>query len=270
MIILGKKQTDRIDSLLSALSPASVRTVLYELSDAQYASFSSSLLPGTHNIAGVRLPILRKIAGRIARLDWRSFLQESWALAHETEGRDVLFEEKMLHGMILGCAKNVELDELFHYCTYHINSLDNWSVCDSFCSSLKTAKKSPLHAEYVANFLKPYFVLPDIPINEFKVRFALVMLISCFLNAENLENIFEQIAKTSHSGYYVKTAKAWLLSMCYVYYPSAAEPVLLSGTKDNRPLNLDEFTWRKAIQKTAESKRCTEEQRKKLSTVLRG
>jgi len=253
-----------LDSL-PVLSPAAVKSILLEIAEEQYGKFSSSLLPGTQHIAGVRLPFLRTIAKHITRSDWRSFLQESWALAYESHGTDVLFEEKMLHGMILGCVSKVDIDELFHYCSYHIKSIDNWSLCDSFCSGLKTAKKSPAHADFVWNFLQPYFVLPDIPSTEFQVRFALVMLLSSFLQEENLEKIFDQIAKTTHSGYYVKMAKAWLLSMCYVHFPSLCRPLFISAQEGEIPLNLDEFTWKKTIQKIKESKRCTIEQRKEIS-----
>lgn len=242
----------------------SIRGILHDLADENYRKFSSSLLPGTKNILGVRLPFIRKLAKKIAREDWRLFLQESWARAYETKGEDVLFEEKMLHGMILGYVRNVNLDELFHYCRYQIHAVDNWSLCDSFCSSLKTAKKSPAHADFVWNFLQPYFVLPDIPTNEFQVRFALVMLLTSFLSEENIGKIFEQIAKTTHSGYYVKMAKAWVLSMCYVQYPHVSGPLLFSENRCSRNLNLDEFTWKKTIQKIGESKRCIIEQKKAI------
>lgn len=252
---------------LTKITPEEVRCFLLDLSEEKYRDFSSSLLPGTERIIGVRLPLLRKTAQKIARDDWRLFLRDSWALAYESGGEDVLFEEKMLHGFILGSVSKVDLDELFHYCTYHIKSIDNWSLCDSFCSSLKTAKKSEAHAEYVWNFLQPYFVLPDIPSNEFQVRFALVMLLSSFLQEENLEKIFEQIAKTTHSGYYVKMAKAWLLSMCYVHFPSVCSPLFLSEEKGRYPFNLDEFTWNKTIQKIKESKLCTDNMKRELSNI---
>lgn len=252
---------------LAKITPEEVRSFFLTLAEDKYRDFSSSLLPGTERIIGVRLPLIRKTAQKIARGDWRLFLQESWALAYESGGEDVLFEEKMLHGMILGSVRNADLDEFFHYCAYYIRTIDNWSLCDSFCSSLKTAKKAAAHADYVWNFLQPYFVLPDIPSNEFQVRFALVMLISSFLQEENLEKIFDQIAKTLHSGYYVKTAKAWLLSMCYVHFPPVCRPVFSAFEKGRYPFNLDEFTWKKTIQKIKESKLCTDNMKRELSNI---
>ena len=52
---------------------ASIHEQLLALSEPEFQKFSSSLLPGTSNILGVRLPILRKLAkknnqGRLARL----------------------------------------------------------------------------------------------------------------------------------------------------------------------------------------------------------
>ena len=99
------------------------------------------------------------------------------------------------------------------------------------------------------------------------MRFALVMLLSSFLQEENLEKIFDQIAKTTHSGYYVKMAKAWLLSMCYVHFPSLCRPLFISAQEGEIPLNLDEFTWKKTIQKIKESKLCTDNMKREVSNI---
>lgn len=46
----------------------------------------------------------------------------------------------MLQGMIIGLAK-MELEERMNYVTMFIPRIDNWAVCDIFCSELKTAVK---------------------------------------------------------------------------------------------------------------------------------
>ena len=68
---------------------ASIHEQLLALSEPEFQKFSSSLLPGTSNILGVRLPILRKLAKKIIRGDWRAYLASA---------QDQSFEEIMLQG----------------------------------------------------------------------------------------------------------------------------------------------------------------------------
>lgn len=51
------------------------------------------LLPGTEHILGVRLPVLRKLAKKLARGEWQEYL---------TGAADDSMEEIMLQGMTLG------------------------------------------------------------------------------------------------------------------------------------------------------------------------
>ncbi len=237
-----------------------VRESLFSHADPQYKQFNKKLIPhiDEREMIGVRTPVLRMLAKKIANANWRYFLQESWDFAH-AQGSDVLyFEEKMLHSFILGAVKNTELDELFHYIKYHIRYLDSWAAVDSFASSLKIAKKSPLHENYLKGFLEPYFYLPNIEQNEYQVRFALVMLHTSFIKKDNLDYIFDRVSKVKHSAYYVKMAKAWLLSICFVHFPNETKQVLFD---EKNPLALDEWTLKKTMQKIRESKRCTTEDR---------
>lgn len=75
---------------------ASIHEQLLALSEPEFQKFSSSLLPGTSNILGVRLPILRKLAKKIIRGDWRAYLASA---------QDQSFEEIMLQGMVIGYVR---------------------------------------------------------------------------------------------------------------------------------------------------------------------
>ena len=44
--------------------------LLISMAEPDYRKFSASLLPGTRNILGVRLPQLRRLAKQLARKDW--------------------------------------------------------------------------------------------------------------------------------------------------------------------------------------------------------
>lgn len=266
---MGTSFSTQLSTFNAPFTISSVRKILFSHSDQKYKEFTSKLLPGTPSIIGVRLPLIRKVAKSVANSNWRAFLSEIWNNAFETGGEDVFFEEKMLCGMILGSVKNVSLDELLYYCKYHIQTISNWSLCDSFCSSFKIAKKSEEHAQYVWNFIRPYVYLPDIPSNEFQVRFALVMMLTAFFKDAYIEKILDEIEKSQHTGYYVKMAKAWVLSMCLIHFPESTEPRLFNSA-GSIPLNLDEFTWKKTLQKIIESKRCTKELREKVNMRRKG
>ena len=64
-----------------------IRKQLLELADEEYQKFSSALIPNINNVLGVRLPLLRKIAKRLAKGDWRSYLAQ--AEDNFFEGNDV-------------------------------------------------------------------------------------------------------------------------------------------------------------------------------------
>ena len=44
--------------------------------DTAYQAFQSKLVPGQDNILGVRMPAVRRIAGQIARADFRAWLDD--------------------------------------------------------------------------------------------------------------------------------------------------------------------------------------------------
>ena len=79
-----------------------IKAELVRLAEPEYAVFSRRLLPGTENVLGVRLPLLRRLARRIAKGDWAAYL--------DTAG-DGSFEEVMLQGMVIGaiCAPPQEV-----------------------------------------------------------------------------------------------------------------------------------------------------------------
>jgi len=57
--------------------------------------------------------------------------------------------------------------------------------------------------------------------------------------------------------YYVKMANAWLISICYIKYPSKTQTFLQNTSIDN-------WTYNKAIQKICESRRISVEEKEKI------
>ena len=186
-----------------------IKEQLTSLAEPDYQAFTSKLLPGISNILGVRLPNIRKIAKQLAKDDWKTYL--SGAV-------DDSMEEIMLQGMTIGYV-NAPLEDLLPFITAFVPKINNWSVCDSFCSSLKITKKYK-HEMY--DFLLPYLNSP----NEYDIRFAVVMLLDYYIEESYLPRVLSHLDSIHHPAYYVKMAVAWAISMCYIKFPEETMPYL--------------------------------------------
>lgn len=200
-----------------------IRNRLISLSDEKYKIFSSSLIPNIDNLLGVRLPILRKLAKEIVRGDWEEFLN----------AKCQYMEETMLQGMVIGLKGNLSHVERF------IPKINNWSVCDSFCCSLKFTKDNQSEVwEFIQKYLNSN--------KEYDIRFGAVMILNYFVEEKYLEKIFEFINRFSSEKYYAQMAVAWLVSVCFTKFPDKTMD-FLKHTK------LDDCTYNKSIQKITES-----------------
>ena len=222
-----------------------IKQQLLELADEEYQQFSSALIPNISHVLGVRLPELRKMAKKIAREDWKAYIQQA-----ESE----YFEEIMLQGMVIGYVKT-DIDEILRYVADFVPKIDNWSVCDSFCTGLKFTKTN---MEKVWDFLQPYLVSTE----EYEIRFGVVMLLDFYLEEAYLTQVLLLLDDIKHEGYYAKMAVAWAISICYVKFPA---PVM-TYLKDN---SLDDFTFNKALQKITESYRVDQETKKGIRSMKR-
>lgn len=212
-----------------------VKARLAELAEADYKAFNEKLTPGATNVLGVRIPRLREIAKEAARQDWRTYLAEA---------DDTTFEEIMIQGMVIGYAK-MELTERFACLNRFIPKIDNWSVCDSCCMTYKFMKKDQ---EQVWEFLMPHLNSGQ----EFPIRFTVVAMLDHFINDDYIGRILDCFNQICHEGYYVKMAVAWAVATCFAKYPEQT----LEFLKEN---DMDAFTQNKAIQKSCESYRVSDE-----------
>ena len=73
-----------------------IRKKLFELQDLKYKEFHSGLCPNVDKIIGVRIPKLREIAKRIAKENYKEFLENS---------PGEYYEELVLQGLVIGYAK---------------------------------------------------------------------------------------------------------------------------------------------------------------------
>ena len=257
-----------------------IREELSALAETKYAAFASGLLrkPGEETVSGsaarllgVRLPILRKMAARLAKEDWIGNLK-----ALESAGEEAAFEEIMLRGFLIGevriapekpcpekkplpagtacAARQIALEEAFALIRGFLPCIDNWSLCDSFCAGLKFAGK---HQEAVWAFLQPFFFSAE----EYEVRFGVVMALDYFIEEEYLDRVLQRLQEVRHGACYVRMAVAWAVSVCYVRFPAQTE-------KWMEACALDEDTFRRAVQKIRESRRVSPEEKERLKGML--
>lgn len=222
-----------------------IRLQLEALAEEEYRLFSSGLLPGTENVLGVRLPLLRKMSKKLAQSDWREYLQTA-------QGES--FEEIMLQGMVIGNVKCSVEERLLHIQNF-VPQIDNWSVCDSFCAGLKFTKEA---RRQVWEFVNPYLKSAQ----QYHIRYAIVMMIFYYIDEAYINEVLVRLDKVRHEGYYVKMAVAWAISICFVKFP---EPTFVY-LKQNR---LDDFTYNKALQKIAESLKVDKEVKTKIRMMKR-
>lgn len=223
-----------------------IRKQIFELIDTDYQKFSATLIPTINNVLGVRLPELRKIAKNIVKGDWRAYLETA---------KDEYFEEVMLQGMVIGYVKT-DIEEHLSYVASFVPKIDNWSVCDSFCTGLKSTKENK---ERVWEFLQPYLSSKK----EYEIRFGVVMLLDYYIETDYIERVLNLLDRVKHEGFYAKMAVAWAVSICYVKLPESTMEYLRNNT-------LDDFTYNKALQKITESNRVDKETKSLIRSMKRG
>lgn len=217
-----------------------IRNYLFENRDEKYKKFHASLCPGAEEdyIIGVRLPVLRAYAKQLKK-------------AGVTETGMKYYEEIMLKGMLVSLTKFDSFEELRTETENFIPYITNWAVCDTFCAGLKQTKK--FKAEVLDSLIRPNICSKD----EYRVRFAAVMLLDHYIDDEYMDTTLELLHSIRHEGYYAKMAVAWALSVSLAKYYEKT----LAFMKENA---FDKFTHNKALQKARESYRVSPEHKEEL------
>lgn len=223
-----------------------IRRLLESEADTKYQQFTTKLTPGAENILGIRIPRLREIAKDIAKNhDWRAFLDSF---------HDKYYEEMHLYGMVIGYADCALLERL-KYVEKFVSKINNWAVCDCCCVTFRFALK---HQHEVWEFIQPYINSR----HEYENRFAVVMMMSYFINETYISRILDSFNRIEHNGYYSKMAIAWALSVCMVKFEKQTKDFLKS-------CSLNDWTFNKTIQKICESYRICPELKAELKLMKR-
>lgn len=214
------------------------------LADPDRAAFNSKITPGKGNIVGARIPDLRALARRIVGDDWESFLQY--------EPRN--FEEEMLRGIVIATAP-MPLERRMSLTEGFLAYVDNWATCDVFCSSWKFPRGSE---DEVWDFFSGLMSTGT----EYGMRVSVVARMSLFKDRRHMERLAEDLVRNDNPGYYYRMGAAWALSVVYVRFPDIATGVLESG-------ELEPWTHDRTIQKICESRRVTDEDRRRVRGLRR-
>ena len=216
---------------------------LFSLKDEKYKEFHSSLvLNSKYEMIGIRVPILKNIAKEIVKSsNMTDFLNCA---------KDNYYEEVMMQGLVIAHIKDEKV--FYKYFKNHINKIDNWALCDTFCSALKLVEK--YENKYFDECLK--MTLSD---KEFIARVGLVTILGHFVSKKNLETIFDTLNQITSDKFYINMAEAWLVCEMYTKFPKETKKFIVNNS-------LNKFTQNKAISKIHDSYRVSKEEKEILSS----
>ncbi len=216
-----------------------IRQKLLGMGEEKLKKFSEGLIPGAEKIIGIRLPALRKYAKETAAEYGISALDDN----------DVYYEETMLRGMVIGYLKT-DFQTRLGLIAEFVKHINNWAVCDSFCSTLRFKKKELYD---VWQFLQPYLESDK----EFEARFGAVMLLDYYITDEYIDKTLQALVNINTEYYYSSMGTAWALAECYIHYPEKTLPIIKAGSADKQ-------THNRAIQKICDSHRITDDKKEEL------
>lgn len=223
-----------------------IKQRLMEEAEKDYQKFSASLIPNINHVLGVRLPKLRKISKEIYKSgDWKDFVNRQ---------NCEYMEEVMLQGMVIGLVK-LPPEQILELVKNFVPKIDNWAVCDTFCSSLKFTGHNK---KLVWDFIQPYFKSDK----EYDIRFAYVILLSYYIDTDFIDSVLKLIDEFKDKRYYAQMAAAWALSICYIKFPEKTFEYLQTSKLDN-------WTFNKSIQKICESLRVDKSAKTMLKCLKR-
>ena len=212
-----------------------VQTRLFELQDLKYRDFHAKLMPTVNKekIIGVRTPALRIFAKNYGKTEEaKEYLQ---ILPHQ------YYEENNLHGLLIEQIKDYDicLKEIDRFLPY----IDNWATCDML--AVKVVKK------HLDTFIDEIYRWMESD-HTYTIRFGVNMLMRYYLEDAFRMEYPEKVAQIHSEEYYVNMMRAWYFATALAKQYDAALPYI-----ENR--RLDKWTHNKAIQKSIESYRVSDE-----------
>ena len=217
---------------------------LKSLSDSKYREFHLKLTNG-NTLIGVRTPKLKEIALYLSKNKYEEIFNKS---------KFKTYEEKVIYGLIIGYLK-IDFNSKLKLLDKFLPLNDNWAINDIVCANLKSFKSNQEEGyHFIEKCLKSS--------NPWDIRFGLVLLLDFYINDNYIDKILKITNNIKSNEYYVKMANAWIISICYIKYPTKTKEFLNNN-------KLDDWTHNKAIQKIIESKRISKLDKIQLKKLKR-
>lgn len=216
---------------------------LFRMRDEDYAQMQAKIIPtvAANRIIGVRTPALRAFAKMLYKdSETVGFLS---CVPHQ------YFDEDQLHAFVISLEKN--FDKCIEEVDAFLPFIDNWATCDQL--SPKVFKKEP-------EKLLPYIQTWIKSDRTYTIRFAIGMLMQHFLDEGFDTKYADMVAEVRSEEYYINMMIAWYFATALAKQYESVLPYL----EEKR---LDDWTHNKAIQKSVESYRITNEQKAYLKTL---
>lgn len=200
-------------------------------------------------ILGVHVPQMKSLARELSKREDALEILSGFEKEFLSDKFSLSYEETVVWGLIINYLK-VSVDVRLDLLSRFIPVIDNWGVCDTFCSNVKWIKNPD---EFWA-FLEPYWRSD----REFEVRFAVVMSMILYLNDSDFTKVYGMlealdfqkiksdyvsfkagrgVSLSVGSGislgqppYYVRMAVAWLLATALAKIPDKTREYVDSCT----------------------------------------
>ncbi len=219
-----------------------IKATLLSMGESKYKDFCSSLMPTVEKsrVIGIRTPKLRRFAKELSEYD--GFLQD---LPHR------YFEENNLHAFL------IEREGSFELCIKKLEAflpyVDNWATCDSMKPKVLKTDLGKL-LTYIEKWLNADEV--------YKVRYAINLLMSFYLDTVFDEKYHSLVAAVNRDEYYINMMRAWYFATALAKQYESTLPYIENNV-------LDIWTHNKTIQKSIESLRITNDQKQYLRSLKR-
>ena len=206
---------------------------LKSLSDENYKKFHSGIVNTNLDIIGIRVPIMRKIAKSILKTNVEEFLKFVG---------NKYYEEVFIEGLVISSSDEDIIDK---YLIKFIERIDNWGICDSFCSNFKIVNKK------LGKYWIYFNSLIDLD-KEFQTRVSIVIMMNYYLTDNYIDRVLKIVSSVNSDKYYINMAISWLLSVTIIKYQDKVLELLESK-------KLNKFVQNKTISKIQDSYRIDKE-----------
>ena len=216
-----------------------IKQELLQLADPKYLQYSKKLIFGSLPIFGVPTKEVRRLAQKIKKGDFRTFIADT---------KPDFYEMQLLMAYVIASSP-MKMEERFFYLDRFIPTITDWAVCDGLVCTLKPKQEEK-------EMLFAYLLKWQNSRKEFEVRFVAVVLMS-YLDEKHIGEVLRILQNLYVEKYYAKMGVAWCLATALISFKQEVMDLF----KTNR---LDPWVQNKAIQKAKESYRISSDLKEEL------